>query len=153
LVAENGYGLTRGGVVTFTTEPSVPLITALYVTDIHSDGATFHLGINAGGGATTFHFEYGHESCTTSPEACESAPDRDAGSGTTGQEFEEAVTSLESGSVYYVRVSAENVTGSSVSTEKTFTTFPFGGVLTDTCPNAHVRQQTGAAMLADCRAY
>ena len=36
-------------------------------------------------------------------------------------------------------------------TDRTFTTFspPF----TDPCPNAHVRQQTGAALLLDCRAY
>ena len=30
-------------------------------------------------------------------------------------------------------------------------TYPFG--FDDTCPNAHVRQQTGAALLLDCRAY
>ena len=34
-----------------------------------------------------------------------------------------------------------------------FTTFPFVPVLEDSCSNAHVRQQTGAAQLLDCRAY
>ncbi len=37
------------------------------------------------------------------------------------------------------------------SVDRTFRTYPSG--FDDKCPNAHVRQQTGAALLLDCRAY
>jgi hypothetical protein len=48
---------------------------------------------------------------------------------------------------------ASNQSGSTASSEETFTTFPFVPVLEDSCANAHVRQQVGAALLSDCRAY
>ena len=39
------------------------------------------------------------------------------------------------------------------SSPRTFTTFAFMREVTDGCPNAHVRQQTGSILLLDCRAY
>ncbi len=37
--------------------------------------------------------------------------------------------------------------------DRVFKTYPFVPVLDDPCPNKHVRQQSGAAQLLDCRAY
>src|SRR5262249_3642406 len=58
---------------------------------------------------------------------------------------------LEQGTAYHFRAVATNFAGSG-SAEGTFRTFPFLP-FSDPCQNAHVRQQTGAAQLLDCRAY
>jgi hypothetical protein len=50
-------------------------------------------------------------------------------------------------------IAATNQSGTTRSADLTFNTFPFTEILEDACPNAHVRQQTGAALLPDCRAY
>ena len=60
---------------------------------------------------------------------------------------------MKAGTTYHYVIVATNQSGTSESTEETFTTFPYTPVLEDKCANAHVRQQTGAALLADCRAY
>jgi hypothetical protein len=49
--------------------------------------------------------------------------------------------------VYHFRVVATNSLGTVTSGDQTFSFYP------ESCPNATVRQQTGAAGLPDCRAY
>ena len=51
------------------------------------------------------------------------------------------------GGVYHFRVTATNIYGESISKDQTFNFYP------QVCPNATVRQQTGANDLPDCRAY
>ena len=63
------------------------------------------------------------------------------------------MTGLRPGTLYHYRVVATNEAGSGDAEANTFTTFPFTPSLSDPCPNAHVRQQTGSALLLDCRAY
>ena len=62
------------------------------------------------------------------------------------------LTGLTPGTIYHVRVVATNTLGTE-SSETTFTTFPFTPKLHETCTNGLARQQTGAALLLDCRAY
>ena len=57
------------------------------------------------------------------------------------------VSEYEIGAIYHFRVVAENLWGTVESDDQTFQFF------TPDCPNAHLRQQTGAAYLPDCRAY
>ena len=59
------------------------------------------------------------------------------------------------GTTYHWRVAAVNTNKltPTFGPDETFTTFPFVELGHDPCPNAHVRQQTGAARLLDCRAY
>ena len=64
-----------------------------------------------------------------------------------------ASADLTPGTIYHWRVVASNVTGTTYGPDRTFTTFPFVPVLEDSCANVHVRQQTGAGQLLDCRAY
>ena len=64
------------------------------------------------------------------------------------------ITKLEAGTLYHYRIVGVNEAGVGVPSEPhTFTTFAFTREVTDGCPNAHVRQQTGSILLLDCRAY
>ena len=59
---------------------------------------------------------------------------------------------LRSGTLYHYRLVGTNSVGVGLpDADRTFRTYPVG--FDDQCPNAHVRQQTGAAFLLDCRAY
>ena len=62
------------------------------------------------------------------------------------------VDGLTPDTLYHLRVVGTNAMGSGTTTS-TFRTFAFTPSFVDPCPNAHVRQQTGAAFLLDCRAY
>ena len=99
--------------------------------------------INPRGFATTYRFEYGR-----TPEYGSSAPipDGSIGSGTTPEQVVVHLEGLEEAE-YHFRVVAENKWGQSVSEDQTFTFNP------PSCPNAAVRQQTGASYIPDCRAY
>ena len=69
------------------------------------------------------------------------------GAGTEPVQINQHLENLEVGATYHFRVVAENKWGEVASDDQTFAFF------TANCPNAHVRQQTGAAYLPDCRAY
>ena len=86
---------------------------------------------------------------------CTSFPisDGSAGSAVTFQSVSAHLFELTPETEYHWRVVATNVVETAASADHTFTTFPSGGVTNDPCSNAHVRQQTGAALLSDCRAY
>ena len=130
---------------------AVPTVGDTWATDVHSDTTVVHAEINAGGEPTTYHVEYGTEDCSLHP--CPSTVDVSAGSAATGKAFELKLTSLAPGTTFYYRFSATNTSGPQNGTVHTFTTFPYTAVLEDPCENAHVRQQVGAALLPECRAY
>ncbi len=143
--------------------PPPPAIGNESVSDVLSDRATLAAQINPGGGETTYRFEYGTVACSDEPDPCTSTPHPDAevGSGATYQEVSAQLGSLTPGTTYHWRVVASShcnlaepeVQCTTKGPDGTFTTYPFTPVLEDHCPNAHVRQQTGAAELLDCRAY
>ncbi len=157
VVATNSAGTSFGNDLTFKTLTSVPLITDS-VSEVHSDRAVLDAEINPGGVDTTYHFEYGTSVCSTTPDPCASltASDIDIGSSTSYQGVSALLGGLSAGTTYHYRVLATNSVspaGGTPGPEHTFTTFPFIPSVNDPCPNAHVRQQTGAALLLDCRAY
>jgi hypothetical protein len=149
LVASNANGTLKG--VDRTFSPSAAPSVSELVTNVHSDSALLQATINPGGAGTSFHFEYGMADCSTS--SCTSTPTGDAGSGLSPVGRTAQVNGLSSGSTYHYRVVATNQTDTTYGPDQTFTTFPTSTVLNDPCLNAHVRQQTGAALLSDCRAY
>jgi hypothetical protein len=122
-----------------------------FASGVHSDSATLHGAINPEGGETTYRFEYGEAECTLT--ACLESPPSDAGFGLSSQAQSTVVTGLAEGTSYHYRIVAENQTGKTFGPERTFRTFRRTVVPPDLCPNVHVRQQTGAALLPDCRAY
>ena len=147
----NGTFRTRDATVIPSEKP---LVESPYVTEVHSDSVVFHAEITPEGAPTTFHVLYGTADCETDPGACsETAETASVGAGLVPTPVTEKLTGLEAGTTYHYTIVATNQSGSTKSTDETFTTFPYTPVLEDKCANAHVRQQTGAALLADCRAY
>ncbi len=157
IAANNGAGTSFGNDLTFKTLTSVPLITDS-VSEVHSDRVALHAEINPGGIDTIYHFEYGTSACSATPDPCTplTTSDIDIGSGTTYQGVSALLGGLAPGTTYHYRVLAtnsESPAGGTPGPEHAFTTFAFIPSFTDPCPNAHVRQQTGSALLLDCRAY
>ncbi len=150
LIVANANGKATGADATFV-QSARPVVTNEYVTEVHSDQTLVHATINPEGVPTKFRVEYGAEACESS--SCESSIEEPVGNGTVPVEVSFRVTGLTDGTRYHYRVVATNQSGSTPGDDETFTTYPTTENLIDTCPNAHVRQQTGAALLLDCRAY
>ena len=156
VVATNGTGTSYGGDRIFTTTPGLPSIRAEFASQVHADRVVLGAEVDPNGSDTTFHFEYVDEAEFEQSGFANAkrAPASDAGVGRS-KHFQNASTligGLSPGTVYHYRTAATSQIGSVESNAgRTFETFPFG--FNDTCPNSHVRQQTGSALLLDCRAY
>ncbi len=125
-----------------------PVISEQYINHVHSDSVVFHANIDPEGGPTTYRVEYGSttEYGTVTPVAS-------AGAGLAGTPQSLEVKGLVADTTYHYRITASNESETVHGPDQTFTTFQFTPLLSDPCVNAHVRQQTGATLLADCRAY
>jgi len=143
IVATNSFGSTFGGDKSFKA-PNIPEITGTTSANVTASTADLIAKINPNGDDTTYYFEYG-----TSPEYDHKVPisAESIGNGQTPVEVSQHIENLEIGATYHFRVFAENQWGEASSTDQTFAFF------TANCPNAHVRQESGAAYLPDCRAY
>jgi hypothetical protein len=156
VVAFNGAGTSYGTDQMFTTTAGIPSVRADSVSQVHSDRAVLNSEVNPNGADTTYHFEYVTASDFEQSGFAKAtrAPASDPGVGRS-KHFQSAsilVNGLIPDTSYRYRTVASNQIGIGTSSiVRTFKTFPFG--FNDTCPNAHVRQQTGSALLLDCRAY
>ncbi len=150
VVAVNPNG-TIGGLDESFTPSAPPTFSDEHVSDVHSDSVVLRGSVDPEGATTHYHFEYGTADCASS--SCASTPVEVALLGIAPQPMSIKVTGLQPNTTYHYRLVAENQTGPSVGFDHTFTTFPLTAILKDPCANAHVRQQTGAALLLDCRAY
>ena len=142
IVGTNSNGTSKGEDRTFTTlQP--PTVLGATTEHLLATSVDLVARINPRGFETTYRFEYGR-----TPEYGSSAPipDGSIGSGTTPEQVVVHLEGLEEAE-YHFRVVAENKWGQSGSEDQTFTFNP------PSCPNAAVRQQTGASYLPDCRAY
>jgi hypothetical protein len=143
VVATNENGTTFGPDETFRTA-SPPDIAGVRTTEVTATSAVLHAKINPVGFSTDYQFEYG-----TTPEFGKSIPINpfDIGSGEEAIDVHQTIEGLEPGVTHYFRVVAENEWGTNASSTTTFDFSP------PSCPNDHVRQQTAASYLPDCRAY
>jgi sugar lactone lactonase YvrE len=150
LTNANGTFKSKGRSVT----PSAPpVIDEPYVDTVHSDSVVFHADITPEGGQTTYHVLYGTADCEVEPAECQQTPESASiGKSLTEVPISLKTTGLKSGTTYHYIVVATNQSGTVDSSQETFTTFPVF-VNEEECENSHDRQQTGAAQLADCRAY
>jgi hypothetical protein len=157
LVVENKEAAPNNTVKSYdsTARPSAPPSTSVpYVDDVHADGALLHDEIAAEGAPTTFHVLYGTADCAVEPGACTASPESASiGSSLKPTLASIKITGLQAATAYHYLFVATNQSGTVESPERIFTTFPFNPAFVDNCPNAHVRQQVGAALLPDCRAY
>jgi hypothetical protein len=143
LVASNALGTTYGNGREFLA-PSPPTLSGVQATDVGEASARLNARINPGGFETTYRFEYGP---TTSYGASVPIPAASVGDGTVEKEVHADLGNLTPGVTYHFRLVATNKWGTTVGEDTTFDFFP------PSCPNAYVRQQTGANYLPDCRAY
>jgi len=157
IVASNPGGTSQGQDMTFTTNPGVPIGRGPSATSVHSDRAVLHSEVDPNGANTTVQFEYvdNAEFESSGWQNAEAGPEQAIGIGMS-KHFQSAsgfVTGLKPGTLYHYRAAGTNEAGSGSGPEGTFTTFPFTPSFRDSCPNSHVRQQTGSSLLLDCRGY
>ena len=150
VVAENANATISGLDRPFSPS-AAPTLSNEFVSEVHSDSVILHGDVNPEGAASEYHFEYGIADCASS--SCADAGEGKAPLGIGPQGKSIKVTGLQPGTKYSYRIVATNQSGTTDGTEHFFRTFPLTQLLEDRCPNAHVRQQTSAALLLDCRAY
>jgi hypothetical protein len=143
LVASNSFGTTAGPNRTFSTTQG-PRVDALFATEVLATSARLNAKINPNGNATRYRFEYG---TTVALGSVAPVPAGELAGVETPQDVSVVLDGLQSGVVYSYRLTAESVLGTTTTEIQTFSFYP------PPCPNAQVRQQTGASMLPDCRAY
>ncbi len=158
VVANNGAGPSVGEDRKFTTPPGKPSIVTESVTVVHSDRVIMHGTAIANGAPTKVHFEYVTDAQYQESEFADAVQVGGEIPIGMGKEPESTtlgpVTGLQAGTLYHFREVGVNEAGTGTpETPHTFTTFAFSPEVTDHCPNAHVRQQTGASLLLGCRAY
>ena len=155
VVATNGSGTTDGQDQMFTTTPGIPSAERVAVTAVHADRAIFHGDFNPNGADTGVNFEYVDDVTFQQSgwaDAITTSPDVSIGRSKHLQTASQLVDGLTPDTLYHLRAVGSNEIGSG-SISSTFRTFAFTPSFVDPCPNSHARQQTGATLLLDCRAY
>ncbi len=99
--------------------PQAPTVSTLAATDITQTTANINGSVNPNGQATTYHFEWG-----TSTSYDHVTPDQSAGSGSSSVNVYQGLTSLTPGTTYHYRLVAVNPSGTTESSDRTFTTIP-----------------------------
>lgn len=149
LVVANANGSSVSPDQTFKAQ-GPPTISLESASEVNTDGARVSATVDPGGASTSYHFEFGE---TTSYGTSVPVPDSQIGSSIQPAPVTTFLSGLNPDTTYHYRVVATNDNGTTPGDDHTFTTYPSSTAPADSCPNAHVRQQTGAALLLDCRAY
>ena len=161
LLATDATGASTSFAEPFTTLPEPPQIAAPSVEGTTAEGASVSTQINPGGGETSYRVQYltseqfEKEGGFSGP-GLQQTPELDLGSARTPRAATVQLTGLQQATAYRFRFLATNASsppGATTGPTAAFTTQPHPLALNDPCPNAHVRQQTSAASLLDCRAY
>ncbi len=124
-----------------------PIVRLIAADRVNTDGAFLNADLNAGGGNTTYKFEWGsgegYESSSPTVALRTLAKD---------EHVSLQITGLTPGTVYHYRISMTDEAGPTVTAPLEFLTYVPDPV-DDPCPNALARQQAGASRLMDCRGY
>ena len=157
LVAENSNGENASFDESFTTLPQPPLIESV-TGQAFAESTLIRTSINPGGAQTTFRVEYATQQAFEAEgfEHAQSTGELDANSTRTPQQLVAHLNHLTPATTYHYRVIATNASspaGGTIGPEHSFSTLPFVSEPPEPCANGHVRQQTSAAQLLDCRAY
>ena len=141
LVATNTLGTTYGPDRTLQM-PDRPSVFAMRTSNLSESSVDLQAKVNPLGFDTNYRFEYGLSATYGSATS-----ETDLGAGTEPEDVETHVVGLLPGATYHFRVVATNQWGTTTGPDTTFSFSP------PTCSNAHIRQETGANYLPDCRAY
>jgi hypothetical protein len=110
--AHTGKKFTRGFL-------PAPQVTTLDASEVSAGKATLRGTVNPRASATTYYFKYGYgEACCTSVPI----PAKSAGSGNSSVEVSHVIEGLASDTTYHYRIIAENSNGTTLGSEKSFTT-------------------------------
>jgi plastocyanin len=131
IVAHNGGGMSFGSDRTFTTLSATgpPVVTTSPATLIASLSATLNGSLSPHGLATTVRFQYG---TTTSYGLSTPAQSQ---TGTTFRNISANISGLSASTVYHFRIVATNTAGTTMGSDRTFTTLsPTGSPVVTTSP-------------------
>ncbi len=151
LTASNeANGVPSSGAIKELQPAGPPEISEESVSEVNTDGAIITAKIVPAGSNATYWIEFG-----TTEAYGEKLPEPpgETEDNLKPETITQALSGLTPGTTYHFRVMAENANDLTEGEDHTFTTFPSPATEPDTCGNAQVRQQTGAAQLLDCRAY
>ena len=148
--ANESNGVFASGGIKELQPAGPPEISEESVSSVNTDGAVISGKITPGGGLTEWWIEYGPTLAYGGklPVTPNKLKDNLAPENVT-----QALSGLTAGTHYHYRFVAENPSDKTEGDDHTFTTFASPATGPDSCSNAQVRQQTGAAQLLDCRAY
>ncbi len=143
LVAEDKNGVSCSVGLTFATEggqggeahatslscePPRVTIDGESATAVGASEATLQAQVNPHGRDSSAYFQYGTESCATSPSACTDVPrpPADLGAGEADVPVSAVLRELQPATTYHYRVLATNSLGATAGAERTFTTESLG---------------------------
>ena len=116
VVGKNGFGVSKANDQTFTTAAAVQNVTTGPATELDPDSATLNgaFDIDALGGDTKYHFEYGSSTAYGS-----STPEVDEGS-TPGHPSVSATVTIQKGVTYHYAIVVKNTLGTTVGNDQVF---------------------------------
>lgn len=117
-VAQNGYGIRKGGIKSFTTKSNVPSASTLVADSVTETRATLHGRVNPRGHPTTMIFEFGKT--LTYGNEIDAAPK--VVDGNEDVEVTATIDSLEPNTEYHFRLTASNSNGTSHGIDNVFYT-------------------------------
>jgi len=120
LCAENGKGTSKGLIINFTTSSpgDLPTVSTLAATSLGATTATLNGNVAANGLTTNVWFEWGTDPALATYT---STVFQSIGSGTTSQLFNSSLSGLSTGTTYYFRVAASNLSGTNKGAIASFT--------------------------------
>ena len=136
---------------------SKPIPSQEFVSKVNTDGANFNSTIDPNGGRTWYYWEYGPTTSYGQKTAerrlrRENATEYEEPTSLTESfTVSDLVSGFEPGKPIHFRAVARNEQGTTFGPDQEFITYVQEGE--PSCPNSLVRQQTGSALLLDCRAY
>jgi hypothetical protein len=153
LTTRNASGKTQAGEIKTLRAAKAPTLSNIAVTEVNTDTTSVTVNINPNGGDTNYYVELGPDTGygTESPLTRLYYPISQQP--LAAQDVIIPLQGLTPDTTYHYRVVAENASGTAYGPDASFRTFDFDPLISDSCPNALDRQQTGAALLRDCRSY
>ncbi len=121
--------------------------------NLTTETATLRAFINPNFSDTNYSIELGPATCTEVANPCSELESGGPIRGTKPLTRSITLEELTPGTVYHYRIIAENGLGKVIGPDRTFQTWPALPDVDDPCTNASARQQTGTALMLDCRAY
>jgi phosphodiesterase/alkaline phosphatase D-like protein len=144
IVASNALGTTRGEVATFTTLPAVDSVQTEAASSISAAASTLNGALAPDGLDARYYFEYGEEQ--SYGVKVPAPPGADAGSASSVEHVQAALTGLLPHTTYHYRIVASNSLGTTDGEDMTFTTSAVPATVNDQPPTVSNIMRTSAVV-------